>query len=336
MKIAVDALGGDYAPAEVIKGAVQACQAMPDCQIILVGDEAKVRAELAKYPPQKNISIVHGPENISMDEHPLQAVRTKKDASINVGLKLVKDKKADGFISAGNTGAVMASALLTLGRVKGIERPAIASVFPTKTGNTVLLDIGANADSRPSHLLQFAQMGSLYAQKVLNKDNPTIGLLNIGEEDEKGNELTQATNQLMRQTPINFKGNNEGKDNIEGLVDVVVCDGFVGNEVLKLAEGLSQTMFAEIKKMVKKNIFSMLGALLMMTTLNKFRKRFDYQEYGGAPLLGVDGICIITHGRAKAKAIKNAIRMVKIAADHGFLEALHDMKLIGVKQNAGV
>ncbi|MBU0579592.1 MAG: phosphate acyltransferase PlsX [Candidatus Margulisbacteria bacterium] len=334
MRIVVDALGGDYAPAEIVKGAVLASKEMPECQIILVGDTDKVKAELSGYPAQKNIEIIHAPENINMDEHPLQAIRQKKNASINVGLKIVKDKQADGFISACNTGAVMAAALLTLGRVKGIERPAIASVFPTIKDNAILLDIGANADCRPSHLVQFAQMGSLYAQKVLNKENPKVGLLSIGEEDEKGNELTQATNPLLKKAPVNFIGNIEGKDIFEGMADVVVCDGFVGNVVLKLSEGLMHTVMNEIKNMVKKNILAILGAIFMLPVLKIFKKKFDYEEYGGAPLLGVDGICIITHGRAKAKAIKNAIRAVKLAAEHKFLEAMHQMEILGAKQSA--
>lgn len=334
MRIAVDALGGDFAPAEIVKGAVQACKELADCQIILAGDTEKIKKELAHYPPQSNISIEHAPENISMDEHPLQAVRQKKNASINVGLKLVKDKKADGFISAGNTGAVMASALFTLGRIKGIERPGIGSAFATKKDNVVMIDIGANSDCRPSHLVQFAQMGSLYAQKVLGKENPTVGLLSIGEEDEKGNELTVNTNPLLKEAPVNFIGNIEGKDIFDGKADVVVCDGFVGNVVLKLAEGMMQTILTVIKDQTKKNIMALLGSLLMLPVFKKFKKKFDYNEYGGAPLLGVDGICVITHGRAKAKAIKNAIRAVKVAADHKFLESLHQMEIVGAKQNA--
>ncbi|MFC1517081.1 phosphate acyltransferase PlsX [Candidatus Margulisiibacteriota bacterium] len=331
MRIAVDALGGDYAPHEIVKGAVQACKEMPDCQIILSGDEAKIKKELAQYPVQKNISIVHAPENISMEESPLQAVRQKKDASINVGLKLVKEKKADGFISAGNTGAVMAAALLTLGRIGGIERPAIATVFPTKKDNAVVLDIGANSDCRPNQLVQFAQMGSLYAQKVLDKADPTVGLLSIGEEDEKGNELTVATNALLKTAPVNFTGNIEGKDIFDGVADVVVCDGFVGNVVLKMAEGMMATVLTIMKSFVKKNIFAFIGAILMLPVFKKFKKKFDYNEYGGAPLLGVDGICVITHGRAKAKAIKNAIRAVRVAAEHNLLEAMHKMEIVGVK-----
>jgi glycerol-3-phosphate acyltransferase PlsX len=335
MKIAVDALGGDFAPKEIIKGAVLACRELPGCEIILVGDEAGIKQELGHYPPQKNISIVHGPDNIEMSEHPLQAIRQKKNASINVGLRLVKDGQADGFISAGNTGAVMASALFTLGRVKGVERPAIATVFPSKTSNAVVLDVGANAECRPSHLVQFAQMGRLYAQKVLGKTDPTLGLLSIGEEDTKGNELTTTTNALLRKIPaLNFKGNAEGKDILEGFADVIVCDGFVGNVVLKLAEGVFSTLKNELLGNVKKNPLAMLGILFLLPVLMRFKKKFDYSEYGGAPLLGVDGICIITHGRAKAKAIKNAIRAAKTAAEHKFIEGLHQLELVEVEQNA--
>jgi len=335
MRIAVDALGGDFAPKEVIKGAVLACSELSSCEIVLVGDEAIIKQELTHYPPQKNISIVHAPENIEMSEHPLQAIRQKKNASINVGLQLVLDGKAGGFVSAGNTGAVMASALFTLGRVKGIERPAIATVFPTKKSNAVVLDVGANADCRPSHLVQFAQMGRLYAQCVLGKANPSVGLLSIGEEDEKGNELTTATNAILRKRPeLNFVGNAEGKDIIEGFADVIVCDGFVGNVVLKLAEGLFSTLKNELVKGVKKNPLAMLGILFVLPVLKTFKKKFDYEEYGGAPLVGVDGICIITHGRAKAKAIKNAIRAAKVAAEHKFVEGLHALEVIEVTSNA--
>ncbi len=334
MKIVVDALGGDYAPQEIVKGAVQATQELKNCEVILVGDEQKVKAELSKYPSCSNISIVHAADNIEMSEHPLQAIRQKKNCSINVGLRLVRDGQADGFVSAGNTGACMAAALFTLGRVKGVERPAIATVFPTKKNNTVVLDAGANAECRPSHLVQFAQMGRVYAQRVLGKADPTVALLSIGEEDEKGNELTVATNGLLRKLPgINFIGNAEGKDIFDGFSDVVVCDGFVGNVVLKLAEGLFNTLKGEAGSVVKKNPLALLGGLIMLPALRKLMKKFDYKEYGGAPLLGVDGICIITHGRAKAKSIKNSVRAALIAAEHNFVEGLHQIEFAGVPAN---
>jgi phosphate acyltransferase len=306
---------------------------LENCQIILIGNEEKINQELKKYPQQKNISLEHASDNIQMTEHPLQAIRQKKNASINVGLRLVKEKKADGFVSAGNTGAVMAAALLTLGRVKGVERPAIASVFPTRKTNTVLLDIGANADCRPSHLVQFAKMGSLYAQTVLEKENPKVYLLGIGEEDEKGNELTQTTNSLLRNSPVNFIGNIEGNSLFEGDADVVVCDGFVGNVVLKLAEGVFQTLKSYLLEGIKRNILAIIGIVFLMPSLKKLKKKFDYNEYGGAPLLGVNGICVIAHGRAKAKAIKNAVKAVKTAADHNFLEALKKVDFSELPKN---
>ncbi len=335
MKIVLDALGGDFAPVETVKGAVQAAAQYAHCEIILVGDEQALKAELSKYGKHKNISIVHAADNIEMKEHPLQAIRSKKNCSINVGLRLVREGKADSFVSAGNTGAVMASALFTLGRVKGVERPALATVFPTKKDNCVIVDVGANSECRPNHLVQFAQMGRLYAQLVLGKLDPTVRLLSIGEEDEKGNELTVATNALLRQQPkLNFKGNAEGKDIFEGVADVIVCDGFVGNVVLKLAEGIFSTLKRMIIDSVKKNLLAILGVLLMAPAMKKLLKKLDYTEYGGAPLLGVDGICIITHGRAKAKTIKNAIRAANYAAEHQYVERLRELELAGAKNAA--
>jgi len=304
MKIAVDALGGDYAPEEIVKGAILAIKDLPNCEIVLVGNTERVNSELNKYPKVKSISVINADDNIDMDEHPLQAVRTKKNCSINVGLRLVKDKGADGFVSAGNTGAVMASALLTLGRIKSVERPAIAALLPTTKSNLVVLDVGANADCRPSHLVQFAHMGSVYAEKVLGKLKPKINLLSIGEEDEKGNEVTQTTNVLLRKSSLNFKGNIEGNNLLDGNTDVVVCDGFVGNVVLKISEGVVKTIKSFFGSKIKWNVLGMFGIGLLLPILKKFKKKFNYQEYGGAPLLGVDGICIITHGRANDVTIK--------------------------------
>lgn len=329
MRIVLDAMGGDYAPAEVVKGAVEAAKD-ETVTIILVGDQAKVGLELKKYPKKNNIETIHASEDISMSEHPVEAVRTKKDASINVAMRLVKEGKADAVVSAGSTGAVMTAALFGLGRIKGIERPAICGVLPSVKGHVGLLDIGANADCRPSHLVQFAYMGRAYVEKVIGVNNPRIGLLNIGEEDEKGNELSVAANKLLRNEVINglnFVGNVEGKDLLEGAADVIVCDGFVGNVVLKLAEGL---VFS-LTKLLKQQFFrfwpALIGLLLQLPALSNVKSRMDYSEYGGAPLLGVNGIVIITHGRAKSKTIKNSIRAAAVAVKQNLIEALTQIKV---------
>ncbi len=315
MKIVVDAMGGDNAPGEIVLGALQAASEFP-YEIILVGDQAQITKLLPANYPKNKISIVHAEENISMDEDPAAAIRRKKNCSINVGVRLVKEKKADAFLSAGNTGACMAGALLGLGRIKGIERPAIVNVWPSKKGKVVILDVGANSDCKPEYLAQFGLMGSIFSEKYLGVQKPRVALLSIGEEDAKGNELTTSSLPLLRAQPINVIGNIEGKNIFDDIADVIVCDGFVGNVVLKFAQGLMTYFMDSFKTEIKKSPLSILGALLMKPVFNSIRKRADYSEYGGAPLLGVDGVCIITHGRAKAKAIKNAVK----AAAH-FVEA---------------
>ena len=329
MRIVLDAMGGDYAPAEVVKGAIEAAKD-ESLTIILVGDQAKVGLELKKYPKKNNIETVHASEDISMSEHPVEAVRTKKDSSLNVGMRLVKEGKADAIVSAGNTGAVMTSALFGLGRIKGIERPAICGVFPSVKGHVVLLDIGANADCRPGHLVQFAYMGKAYIEKVIGVNNPRVGLLNIGEENEKGNELTVATNKLLRNEVINglnFIGNIEGKDIMENEADVVVCDGFTGNVVLKFAEGLIFSMAKLLKQQFLRFWPALFGLVLQIPAINSVKTRIDYTEHGGAPLLGVNGIVIITHGRAKSKTIKNSIRAAAVAVRQNLIEGLSKIKV---------
>jgi glycerol-3-phosphate acyltransferase PlsX len=328
MRIALDAMGGDYAPAEVVKGVVAATKD-ENLTVILVGDQAKVGLELKKYPKKNNIETVHASEDIAMSEHPVEAVRVKKDASINVCMRLLKEGKADAVVSAGNTGAVMAAALFGLGRVKGIERPAICSIFPTVKGHTVMLDIGANADCRPSHLVQFAYMGKAYIEKVIGVENPRVGLLNIGEEDEKGCELTAAANKMLRlerANGLNFTGNVEGKDILENAVDVLVCDGFVGNVVLKFGEG----MVFSLTKLIRQNLsfLGWLGLLFMLGSLFKIKNRIDYKKYGGAPLLGVNGVVIITHGRAKAETIKNSITAAAKAVKQNLIETIRQVKTV--------
>ncbi|MFH1826058.1 MAG: phosphate acyltransferase PlsX [bacterium] len=303
IRIAVDAMGGDHAPAEIVKGAILASQEL-QAEIILVGDPKKLSHELKST----KLPIVAASQVIGMNEHPAQAVKQKKDASINVAIALVKDGKADGIVSAGNTGALMAASLFKLGRIPGVERPAIATVFPLPTGNVVLLDMGANVDCKPKHLEQFAVMGSLYAQHILHLDNPRVALLNIGEEKEKGNELTREAWPLLNDSPINFIGNIESREVLEGKANVVVCDGFVGNLVLKFAESFTVYTYKMLKEELSKGVLSKVGLALLLPALLKLRKKISSDEYGGAPLLGISGVVIKAHGRAKAKAIKNAIR----------------------------
>ncbi|KGP75899.1 phosphate acyltransferase [Desulfosporosinus sp. Tol-M] len=310
MRIAVDAMGGDYAPEELIKGVLMAAETWPDLHLILVGQHERMLPFFSGTKPA-NVSSVEASEEIGMDEHPANAVRKKKDASIVVATRLVKLGEADAVVGAGNTGAQMAAALLGLGRIKGIERPAIGTIFSTAEGGTLILDVGANLDASPEHLCQYAVMGSIYAKKILGIPNPRVGLLNIGSEEGKGNELTQKTYSLLKVAPINFLGNIEGRDVPYGRADVVVCDGFVGNVLLKTAEGLVGVFVQLIKERITSTMLRKLGALVVKPGLNEFAQMMDYAEYGGAPLLGVNGISIICHGSSKAKAIFNAIRVAQ-------------------------
>lgn len=329
MKIAVDAMGGDFAPQQIVKGAILAVKRF-DCEIVLVGDQTQIRTELDKeYPEWKNsnISIHHASDVIGMDEHPGVAVRRKKDSSIVVATNLVKSGECDAVVSAGNTGAAAASALFILGRIKGIDRPTIATPIPTgKGGTTLLLDSGANVDCKPKHLSQSALMGSIYAECIFGKKNPKVGLLNIGEEATKGNEQAQATYPILQaMKTINFKGNAEGRDIPSGEFDVVVCDGFVGNIVLKFAEGLAKTLVSLAKHAIKNGgILAKLGAFLLMPALKKLGKEIDVSEYGGAPLLGVKGCCIISHGSSNAKAICNAIKQARQYVKNDVLTQIRD------------
>lgn len=312
MKIAVDAMGGDYAPEEVVLGAIEAVKSY-SLDVVLVGDTNKIEEVLNRYGAKDNshLSIVHASQVIDMGEHPAQAIRKKKDASIVVATQLVKVGACDAVVAPGSTGAAVTAALLGLGRIKGIERPCIATPIPSKKGITVLLDSGANANSKPKHLVEGAIMGSHYAKYILGVDKPAVGLLNIGEEASKGNELAQATYPLLeKMKTISFYGNVEGRDIPKGTVDVVVCDGFVGNVILKFGEGMAMFIIRLVKDTIKSSGFiAKLGALAVYPALRTLKKRLDFTEYGGAPLLGVDGSFIICHGSSKAKAIKNAIRV---------------------------
>ena len=314
MKIAVDAMGGDYAPEQVVFGAVRAARKY-GCEIVLVGDEPQIREVLKREDgwEKLGITIHHTTQVIEMDEHPADAVRTKKDASVVVATRLVKEGKCDAVLSAGSTGAAVTAAQLILRRIKGIGRPTIATPMPTPKGVTLLLDSGANVDSKPEHLVQSGIMGSIYAEYVFGREKPRVGLLNIGEEETKGNEQAKATYQILKTMhTINFQGNAEGRDIPKGNFDVVICDGFVGNVVLKFGEGLAKTIMKLIKDAVKEGgILPKLGALLLMPTLKKLGKKLDASEYGGAPLLGVNGCCLISHGSSNAKAICSAIGVAK-------------------------
>ncbi len=310
MKIAVDAMGGDYAPREIVFGAVRAARKF-DCEIVLVGDEEKIRHVLSREKDWKKLPITIRPTTqvIEMGEHPADAVRQKKDSSIVVATRMVKDGECDAVLSAGSTGAAVTAAQLILKRIKGIGRPTIATPMPTPKSLTLLLDSGANVDSKPEHLVQSALMGSIYAEYVYGRKNPRVGLLNIGEEETKGNEQAKATYALLKQMhTINFCGNAEGRDVPKGNFDVVICDGFVGNIVLKFAEGLAKTLVKLVKEAIEEGgLLPKLGAFLILPTLKKLGKRLDVTEFGGAPLLGVNGCCIICHGSSNAKSICSAI-----------------------------
>ena len=327
MRVAIDAMGGDHAPEEIVLGAIDAVKEY-DCEVVLVGDEQRIKQVLLNHNASDNprLFIHHASEVIEMHEHPAAALRKKKDASILVATRLVKEGNCQAVISAGSTGAAVAAALLGLGRIKGIERPSIATPIPNLTGITVLLDSGANVDSKPKHLVQGAIMGSLYSEYVLGIQKPRVGLLNIGEEDTKGNEQALATYPLLSKLhTINFIGNVEGRDIPKGTVDVVVCDGFIGNVVLKFGEGLSSAIMQLIKDAIHSSGFlAKLASLMVLPALKSLKKKMDYAEYGGAPLLGVEGGCIICHGSSKAKAIKNAIRVANEFTEKRVVEHIRE------------
>lgn len=311
LTIAVDAMGGDHAPQSEVEGAIQAVQSLP-VRVILVGLEDVLRAEMAKHPGSASlpIEIHHASQFITMEDSAAQAFRMKKDSSIRVAARLVRDGKADGLVSAGNTGAVMATSKIVQGMVRGVDRPALASALPSVKGTpVVVLDVGANVDCKPEMLAQFAVMGEIYARYIFHNPRPRVGLLSIGEEEHKGNELTKAAWPLLKQLPINFIGNVEGRDIFSGTADVVVCDGFVGNVALKVSEGLVDMFKNMLQQSLAATVTRKLGYVLSRDAYTDFRKRIDYSEYGGVPLLGVKGISIICHGRSNGNAIKNAIRV---------------------------
>lgn len=324
-RIVVDAMGGDNAPREIVAGAVEAANEL-GVTLTLTGNSEAIRAELAKAQRAPEMRIVHTTQVVTMEDHATDALKEKPDSSIAVGLKLVKTGQADAFVTAGNTGASMAAALLTLGRVRGISRPALAAVFPTGDNTlTILLDVGANADCRPIQLIQFAHMGSIYMERMFNVRNPRVGLVSIGEEDTKGNQLVLEVNQALRQSKLNFVGNVEGNDLTRGACDVAVMDGFTGNVVIKTAEGMAELMFGELRKAVELTPWNRAAGLVLMSELRKVRRRLDYREYGGAQLLGVDGVTVIAHGRSNARAIFNAIKAARDGVEHGVIEMIREV-----------
>ncbi len=311
LTIAVDAMGGDHAPSTEIDGAIAAAQAH-DVKVILVGREDLLKPELAKRNGAERlpIEVAHASERITMEDSAGKALRAKRDSSIRVASRLVRDGAAQGVVSAGNTGAVMATAKTVQGMVPGVDRPALASALPTLAGTpTVVMDVGANVDCTPKMLVQFAVMGEVYSRVILHRPNPRVGLLSIGEEEHKGNELTRAASQLLKSLPINFIGNVEGRDVYSGAADVIVCDGFVGNVLLKVSEGLVDVMRQMLTESLSTTVPRKMGYLLSRGAFVEFKKRVDYSETGGAPLIGVKGVCIICHGSSNVNAVKNAIRV---------------------------
>ncbi|HEX4021578.1 MAG TPA: phosphate acyltransferase PlsX [Acidobacteriaceae bacterium] len=320
--IALDAMGSDKSPEPEIRGAILAVRQLP-VRVHLVGPEQKLRKLLAQHMRRTHnrhlpIRIVHASEWIGMDEKAALAVRSKRDSSMRVGLKMVREGQAAGFITAGNTGAAMATAKMVLGTLPGVDRPALAALLPTSSGTpSILLDVGANVDCKPQNLEQFAVMGETYARHVLKIARPRVGLLSIGEEEGKGNELTREAFSLLRQLPLNFIGNVEGRDIYNGRTDVVVCDGFVGNVALKASEGLGRLVRELLRESLTSTVTAQVGALLSRKAFNDFKKRLDYSEYGGAPLLGLRGVCIVGHGSSNDRGIMNGIRVAAEFAQTG-------------------
>lgn len=331
MKIALDAMGGDFAPDVTIAGAIEAVTEFDDIEIILVGDRQRLSESLKgkRYPADK-ISIFHASEVVEMHESPFVALRKKKDSSIRKSIDLVKNKEAEAAVSAGNSGVVMATSLFVLGKLPNVDRPAIATVMPSLTGFFVLIDAGANVDCKPENLFQFAHMGNAYYKTIFNVPSPRVAILSIGEEDTKGNELTKEAFKFLKKADMNFIGNIEGKDIFSGHADVIVCDGFIGNIVLKVSEGLSETIMKMLKREIADVTTGKLGYLMIKPAIKNFKKRTEYSEYGGAPLLGINGISIISHGRSSARAVKNALRVAAEMSSRKIHEIIAD-KLNNIK-----
>lgn len=309
VNVAVDAMGGDNAPAEIVKGAIDAINADSRVKVFLVGQEGPVREELKKYTyPEAQMEVVHAEEVIEMAEPPVMAIRKKKDSSIVKALYMVKEGKCDAYVSAGSTGATLVGGQVIVGRIKGVERPPLAPLIPTENGVALLIDCGANVDARPSHLVQFAKMGSVYMENVVGIKNPRVAIINIGAEEEKGNALVKETFPLLKNCPdINFIGSIEARDIPKGGADVIVCEAFVGNVILKLYEGVGAVMMKKIKAGMMSTLRSKIGALLVKPALKQTLKTFDTKEYGGAPMLGLNGLVVKTHGSSESVEIKNSI-----------------------------
>lgn len=324
MRIIVDTMGGDKGASVVVEGSILAIQEF-GVSIIFVGNEEIINRELEKYEyPKEKIEIVNATVEITNEDEPTKAIRRKKDSSMVIGLEMLKDSLGDGFVSAGNTGALLSGGIFIVKRIKGIKRAALASIFPTKSGFSFLLDIGANVDCKPEYLQQFAIMGSIYSEKVLGIKSPKVGLINIGVEEGKGNQLVKDSYDLISGSELNFIGNLEARDIPEGLADVMVCDGFIGNIVIKLIEGLAFTGSSVLKEEISKSLSAKLGALMLKPTLKSFKEKLDYREYGGAPLLGIKKPIIKAHGSSDALAFKNAIRQTKL-----FIEKDVNSQIIG-------
>ncbi len=321
-RIVLDAMGGDRAPGETVRGAVEANREL-GLEVILVGDQPAIVAELSHYPGGR-FTVVNAGTAVGMDEHPSDVLRSKKDCSIAVGLEMVARGEADGFVSAGNSGAIMAFALFKLGRIKGVERPALGLAHPTMQGPSLLLDVGANTDCKPQYLLQFAQMGSVYFRSVFGVASPRVALLSTGAEETKGNQVVQEAHKLLKNSGLNFVGNVEGMDLPMGGVEVVVCDGFTGNVALKLSEGIGEMFVRSLRKELGSTLVSRLAASVLRPSFRRVLKITDYTEYGGVPLLGVNGVCIIAHGRSSSRAIVSALRVAKQAAEQHTIEAIRD------------
>jgi glycerol-3-phosphate acyltransferase PlsX len=309
-RIAVDAMGGDHGPSVVVEGTVQALRELDGgAQVLLFGDETIIRGELLKLETNDlPLTIVHAPEQIGMDE-PAMAFRKKKNSSIAMATRMQKENETDALVSAGNTGVVVAASLLNLGRLSGVARPAIATVVPNEFGGCLMLDVGANSECKPIHLVQFGIMGSIYARHFLSRPEPRVGLLNIGEEGTKGNDLAVEAHRLLSESPLKFVGNVEGRDVFRGKADVILCDGFTGNILLKFMESVIDLLAGSIREQVSNAFRAKVGAFLMKPAFRRLEKMLDYAEYGGAPLLGINGVCIIGHGSSSAKAVKNAIKV---------------------------
>jgi len=335
--IAVDAMGGDHAPRAEVEGAIAAAREL-GIGVLLVGQQGAVKAELARHGGHRGlpIGVEHASEVITMGDSPTRAFRRKRDSSVHVAARLVRKGRADGMVSAGNTGAVMATSRFVLGTLPSVDRPALAAVFPTARGTpTVLLDVGANVDSKPEHLEQFAVMGEIFYRTIFGVRRPRVGLLSIGEEETKGNEVTRQAYELLKHSGLHFKGNVEGRDVFSGNIEVVVCDGFIGNVALKISEGVAEHLMMLLKLSLKKTLAAQVGYMFSRQALQDFKKQIDYAEYGGAPLLGVRGIVLIGHGRSNANAIKNAIRVAAELARARLGERIeHELAAVGAVSKA--